>query len=421
MFVTSISIRLFKAITLKNGKHPIVLQVIYRNPSDKSSNVRRIRLGFAAHPEQWDKDRFRNSANRGREYNNQFDGLIERAWDIYDKHFINRHFNYKKFAELLNRQVERIDLKALMQEVRTELSMQGRVGTVMSYQCAVDSIYNYAGENKLYLNEVDSEWLRAYEKYNLAKGNKCNVYMRSLKSLYGRAVERGYIEPNEMPFKTKYQPRGYCFAHLSKVVSKKLLSKRIKTLSIEEMSSILSYKPSSEPYMRAMDYFLFSYYNMGVDLKDIALMSISDIKNGLWYHRREKSGVRVLGKPITGLSMEIIQRHYVKGNPYIFNDLLGDKYSQSEQAIKRRIRDVCSNLTRRYKVVSEELGLDGYFTFNTARHTAATICTQLGGDLNSISKLLNHKSIQTTNHYIGLPDVQNMTVTLSKLILNQES
>ncbi len=413
----SFKIRLYEVRKYKNGKHPIVLQTIFRNSNDSSPKVRRKHLGIAAHKDQWDKNRFRTSASRGREFNRTLDEIEDKAWEVYDKHFLGRTFKYKDFSGLLDQKKKRIDLKVLMEEIYTELTLQGRIGTAMSYQNAVDSIYNFYGEGVLLLTDIDATLLREYEKHNLRKGNKSNVYLRSLKTLFGRAVERGYIEANEMPFKTKYQPRGYCFAHLHKVISKKQRTQRIRTLSIEEMSMVLSYKPSNEAYQRAMDYFLFSYYNMGVDLKDIALMRMRDIKDGLWYHRRQKSGVAVQGKPILDSSMEIIKRYFQKENKFIFNDILGDQYSFSEEAIKCRIRDVCSNLRRRYKFISAEIGLDGYFTINTARHTSATICKQMGGDIKAISSLLNHKSIQTTNNYIGDPRTDQMRSTLKRLQL----
>ena len=209
--------------------------------------------------------------------------------------------------------------------------------------------------------------------------------------------------------------------HFDLLWSKKQSTQRIRTLSIEEMSKVLAYKPTSDPLRNAMDYFLFSYYNMGVDLKDIALLRMKDIRNGLWYHKRQKSGVAIEGKPLTNTSLEIIRRHYQEENKYIFNDILGEEYSVSEVAIKQRIRDVCSNLTRRYKQVSAQIELNGYFTINTARHTSATICKQLGGDINAISSLLNHKSIQTTNNYIGNPRREQMKTALERLELLDQS
>jgi integrase/recombinase XerD len=418
MFNLSFSIRLFTAIKLKNGKHPVVLQVIFRNPQDTSSNVRRKRLGLEAFPEQWDQDRFRTSANNGREYNYQLDEMEERAWMIYNKHFQGRTFRFKQFSDLFDQKHKKMDLRGLMNEIKTELTLQDRVGTAMSYQCAVNSAYKFAGVKNLMLTDIDAQWLREYEKYNLAKGNKCNVYMRSLKTLFGRAVERGYIEPNEIPFKTKYQPRGYCFAHLSKVTSKKKLTKRIRILSIEEMSLILKYKPTSPALERAHDIFLFSYLNMGVDLKDIALLQMKDIRNGLWYHQRQKSGVDVKGKPITEAALEILKKYNRPEHKYVFNFVLGTQYDESELAIKKRIRDFSSNLTRRYKLISDDIGLDGYYSINSARHTSATICKQLGGDIKAISNLLNHKSIQTTNNYIGDPRREQMKIALERLKLN---
>ena len=84
----SFKIRLYEAHKYQNGKHPVVLQTIFRNANDSSPKVRRKRLGIAAHKDQWDENRFRTSANRGREFNRTLDEIEDKAWEVYDKHFL---------------------------------------------------------------------------------------------------------------------------------------------------------------------------------------------------------------------------------------------------------------------------------------------------------------------------------------------
>lgn len=85
------------------------------------------------------------------------------------------HIPVQPVFDLFDQKQKKMDLRGLMEEIKTELTLQDRVGTAMSYQCAVDSAYKFAGVRNLMLTDIDAQWLREYEKYNLAKGNRCNV------------------------------------------------------------------------------------------------------------------------------------------------------------------------------------------------------------------------------------------------------
>lgn len=49
-------------------------------------------------------------------------------------------------------------------------------------------------------------------------------------------------------------------------------------------------------------------------------------------------------------------------------------------------------------------GISKHVTFHTARHTHATMMLTLGVDLYTVSKLLGHTNIQTTQIYAKLVD-----------------
>ena len=51
--MVSFNLRLYTYKTLDNGKHPIVIQVSWR---DKKPNIRRKHLGIPCHQHDWDRD-----------------------------------------------------------------------------------------------------------------------------------------------------------------------------------------------------------------------------------------------------------------------------------------------------------------------------------------------------------------------------
>ena len=62
-----------------------------------------------------------------------------------------------------------------------------------------------------------------------------------------------------------------------------------------------------------------------------------------------------------------------------------------------KIRQACQRIAKRK-------GFDGYFTFYSARHTAATLLLNNGADRNTVSHLLDHENFSTIDNYAGKAD-----------------
>jgi len=74
-----------------------------------------------------------------------------------------------------------------------------------------------------------------------------------------------------------------------------------------------------------------------------------------------------------------------------------------------------SNLRKRYMNISKACGLDGYFSFYTARITAATILVNKGANLKAVQTALDHSNIAMTSKYIRRIDDKVMIETLELL------
>lgn len=77
------------------------------------------------------------------------------------------------------------------------------------------------------------------------------------------------------------------------------------------------------------------------------------------------------------------------------------------------------------KEIADVCGINKELTFHIARHTFATTVTLSNGvPIESVSKMLGHKNIQTTQHYAKVLDRKvsdDMMVLKSKLIQLEES
>lgn len=394
-----------------DGSYPVVLQIIHKR------KVYRKRLGFRSFPDQWDTERFVSNKQIISDYlirNKELDNIETKAINILNKEFKDS-FNYQSFSKLMDcNSSDALFLEFVIKTYIDELYSHDRAGTAMYYESVLRSVKNY--KKNVLLEDVDRFWIKDYVKHYTHKSVKCIAYLRGLKAIFGYAIKEFDLEYSIMPFKTAYQPKGYDISEAKKIKVKKLPTlngRLIKCLTDLELEQVKNYKPNNQGKQRAYDLFMFSYYSGGVNAKDIALMKYTDIRNGIWYYKREKTGLGGEGKPLSKNALRIIS-NYENQSEYVFPWILNGKV-QTDKEIKRRLNSFMSNLKRRYYTISKECKLDGYFSFYTARITAATVLANKGANLKAVQTALDHSNLAMTSKYIRRIDNNLMVETFNLL------
>jgi site-specific recombinase XerD len=163
-------------------------------------------------------------------------------------------------------------------------------------------------------------------------------------------------------------------------------------LDQEELNTLYTKRFTSERLEKVRDVFLFSCYT-GLSFSDVCDLKKENIRQGvdnnLWIMaKRNKTGVpfkvRLLNIPIA--IMEKYEEHQKNGGllPVISN--------QNTNEYLHEIAAIC-NINKK-------------ITFHVARHTFATLCLTEGMPIESISKLLGHSSIRTTQIYARIIDIK---------------
>jgi integrase/recombinase XerD len=109
-----------------------------------------------------------------------------------------------------------------------------------------------------------------------------SVYMRTLMALFNKAIEEGYCKQELYPFKS-YK--------ISKLKTK-AFKRAISLSDIRAIEAVECIEKSKE--LDAKNYFLFSFYNRGINFMDMALLKWDNIKsNGsrFQYHRSKTGGL----------------------------------------------------------------------------------------------------------------------------------
>ena len=401
------------SVKRKDGKFPIVLQVTWNR------KVRRKRLGIYASIEQWDFDdhEFRKGVHGRREKNQQLEEIEERAQKIYDDHFEGKPFNYAKFTELMwSKRVENVGVAEFCNLVGENFLKKGQASSGKYYQYTGVAVLKVS-PNDIPFDEFTEEWLRKFEEYFNQKGVKCYNYMVHLRSVYNKAVQKRLADFKYNPFKNPYtNPYGYNFSHLKKSKISQSNKDRIKDLTREQVTALWDFSDMTDLEKRYMAIWFFSFFNVGVNLIDIAKMKFKHIRNNRWYYERSKTGISLkTGKPLLEESLQLIDKYGTggKGDDYVFPILIG--YDQNEETITDRVLKYAGRIRHASQRIARRKGFDGYFTFYSARHSAATLLLNSGADRNTVSHLLDHENFSTIDNYAGRADQEKVAKTMQTL------
>lgn len=124
----------------------------------------------------------------------------------------------------------------------------------------MNSFGRFRRENELLWEEVDSDLMVEYETYLKSRGvcpNTSSYYMRGLRAIYNRAVEKGKTVQRE-PFK-------YVYTGIDKTIKRAVPLKVIRQIRDLDLTLF--------PTMDfARDIFMFSFYTRGMSFIDMAYL-----------------------------------------------------------------------------------------------------------------------------------------------------
>lgn len=232
-----------------------------------------------------------------------------------------------------------------------------------------------------FLNFITNEYVSDRVNKPLSKFTARNYY-RSLSCALNVAVRSGIIKKNPLQLVEKdYKPQPP-------------ESQRVY-LTIDEVKRLIETECKKPIYKKA---FLFSCF-CGLRVSDVARLKWSDIntQNGqMKADIRQKKTDEPLYLPLS--------ENAVKWLPERMDGGEGEPIFKSVSV---------AHASTIVKDWARAAGITKNVTFHTARHTFATMLLTKGGDLFTVSKLLGHKDISTTQVYAKIVDQKkNDTVNL---------
>lgn len=286
-----------------------------------------------------------------------------------------------------SRQAKEQSLFTFMQEAIGQLKRLNRIRTSETYAATLSSFIKFREGQDILLCEIDSDTMMLYEAWLKGKGvcpNTISFYMRILRAVYNRAVEKELVEQKH-PFK-------HVYTGIDKTVKRAVPLKAIKR--IKELD--LRLKPHLD---YARDLFLFSFYTRGMSFIDLAYLKKSDLQNGFLTYRRRKTNQQLTVKWEKCMAEIVAKYNDCSTTQYllpIITNPLVDERKQYRNAIYR--------VNTALKEVARLVNLSIPLTMYCARHGWASVAKSKNIPLSVISEGMGHDSEETTRIYLASLD-----------------
>lgn len=377
--MTSVNILLYTHKKLKDGRHPIVLQII------KGRKRKLISLGKSALPEEWNEEK--SLPSKKHLYQDKLTNFIKSKLIaansiVLDLESKNKPYTLDEVVQKLKGSGSNEYLIGYFDQVIGRLSEQGKDGNVIVYRCARNSLDSFLESKDVLLSEIDAKFLNSYEEYLIKaelKVNSISVYMRTLRALLNRAIKEGLISEDLYPFrKYKIKAESTIKRAISKEDINKLLAIQLEPFSTLDMSR---------------DFFMFSFYNRGMSFVDLVLLKKNNIEGDRLIYTRRKTKQKFSIK-VTDKSREIIQKYFDPKRDYIFPIIKNPKEEFKEYKNAVRL------MNKKLEKLGEIAKIDAKLTTYVSRHSWATIAKRSGIPTAVISEGLGHETEETTQIYL---------------------
>lgn len=270
-----------------------------------------------------------------------------------------------------------------MEELIDRLKELGKTRTAETYSTTLNSFKRFRNDKDMPLDMIDSDVMTAYEAFLKNSGvisNSSSFYLRNLRAVYNRAVEKG-LTVQQYPFR-------HVYTGVDKTIKRAVSLKTIKDIKNLDLSG-------NYPLSFARDIFLFSFYTRGMSFVDIAFLRKKDLVGNILTYRRRKTG-KMLNIRWEKCMQEIVNRYDTGESPYMLPII----HSTDDAEGRRQYINMAHNVNRGLKNIGQMLRLPLPLTMYVARHAWASIARSKNIPLSIISEGMGHDSELTTRIYL---------------------
>lgn len=386
----------------KHGEVPLYLRITVNGQRCELSTQRKVNLS------KWDstKELLQGKTAATRELNIHLGNIRTKLFKLYDKlQEDNRDVTAALLKEtyLGKKKPEKMLLELFQEhndQVDKLIGKDFSAGTAERYKTAKKHVSDYIKrtykKNDIPVKDVNHKFITGFEYY-LKTVRKCShntaiKYVVNFKKIIRIAYANDWITKD--PF-----------------VNWKVRLKKVERefLSTDEIQQLLNTEFRTPRLEHVRDIFVFCCFT-GLAYADVKKLNKNDINKGIdgeyWINTARTKTKSKANIPILPTAQMILDKY--EDSPYLIND---------------RVLPVLTNqkMNAYLKEIADLSGIKKNLTTHLARHTFATTVTLLNGvSIESVSKMLGHRNLRTTQHYAKIlnrrvsEDMQILKLKLEK-------
>lgn len=370
-----------------NGTAPIYLRITIDGKPKEIASKRYIQ------PEKWDNklQKVSGSSDEVKSLNLYLKTLEQQ---VYDAHHSIMKDKTTATASSLKSKLQGTEQRARMlvpifqehnDKVETLVGQEFAPGTLERYKTSLKHTIEFLqwkySVSDIDIKDINHAFITEYEFF-LRSVRKCAnntavKYIKNFKKIVKLCISNGWLDKD--PF-VNYKA--------------KIREVEREFLSQEEIQTIYAKEFATERLNQVKDIFVFACFTglAYIDVKQLTLSNISmGIDGGKWIFTHRQKTETASRIPLLPIPEELIQKYAAHPQCLNENKLLPVLSNQKMNSYLKEIADVC--------------GIQKDLTFHIARHTFATTVTLTNGvPIESVSKMLGHTNIKTTQHYAKILD-----------------
>lgn len=382
--MTTVKIK-FRPSTVKGHPGSIVYLITH------GRKVRQITTGCRILPEEWD-----GSQSKVIHFYNERTDIIRRVTQklshdtkrldaiIMELSENKSGFTADSVVRKFHETAKECTFSGFMTGVISQLKRIGKVRTAETYTSTLNSFMRFRNDDEVLPDEINSDMMMEYEAFLKSNGvtmNTISFYMRILRAVYNRAVEKRLTKQSN-PFR-------HVYTGIDKTV------KRAITLEAVRRIKELDLRNPNLDFAR--DMFLFSFYMRGMSFVDMAYLKRTNLRNGILSYRRCKTGRQMFVKWEMCMQ-EILDKYQTNETDYLLPII---RMQGRERTQYRNMQRFVNN---HLKKISTMAGLQMNLTMYVSRHSWASIARSQNIPLSVISEGMGHDSENTTQIYLASLD-----------------
>lgn len=371
-------------------------------------NLRWISTDYHVFPEEWNEKKssviISNHSNR-QAYLQLIQSKID--WEmkqmqriVHDREMVGIPYSIDDLAKEIQQLPPSQSVFTFFRQQIAKKEQMLCIGTKNNYVSAANRFMEFRDHEDLAFSQMTSDMMEMYQAWlwNRDVGqNTVAFYLRTLRTLYNKAVEAGQAPSNDI------------FSHIQTAnvrTGKRAISvkdiRKIEKLDLSRGSSL----------DKARDLFLLSFYLRGMAFVDMAFLKKSDLKCGMISYNRRKTHQNLnieWMKPMQAIVDKYAEQ--TKDSLYLLPILTG-----KETSLYTAYRKAEHNTNYNLKKIGERIALKIPLTTYVARHTWASIALHMNIPIATISEGMGHNSFKTTQIYLQSLDMATINEANERII-----